>query len=38
MSIFYSFMIYGMILFAFLWFYVSVKHFELPGVQIVLYK
>ena len=32
------FMFYGMILFAFLWFYVAVKHFELPCVRIVLYE
>jgi len=27
-----------MILFAFFWFYIAVKHFELPYVRIVLYK
>ena len=32
------FYIYGMILFAFFWFYVAVKHFELLWVRIVLYK
>jgi len=32
------FYVFGMILFAFLGFYVAVKHFELPCVGIVLYK